>query len=136
VRPLGHPPASTVRLGYALSFAQADTGAAEAALDTARECAARFPVPHANLVFAEAYALEKLRRFREAAAAYRRCLALDGVPSSQQVLTGVTTDLARLRLGVVLAAAGDVAEARVVLARVSGPWTDDAKRIVAGLGGR
>lgn len=101
-RPAGHPATSTVRLGYALSFAQADTGAPEAALVTARECAARFPVPHANLVFAEAYALEKLRRYAEAAEAYRRCLALDGVPSSQQVLTGVTSDLARLRLGIVL----------------------------------
>lgn len=133
VRPLGHPPTSTVRLGYALSFAQADTGAAEAALVTARECAAHFPVPHANLCFAEAYALEKLRRYGEAAEAYRRCLVLDGVPSSQQVLTGVTNDLARLRLGVVLAAAGDVGEARAHLARVSGSWADEAKRIATGL---
>jgi len=133
VRPLGHPPTSTVRLGFALSFAQADTGAPEAALHTARECAARFPVPHANLVFAEAYALEKLRRFGEAAALYRRCLALDGVPSSQQVLTGVTSDLAQLRLGVVLAAVGDLDEARASFARVSGPWAGEASRIAAGL---
>jgi Flp pilus assembly protein TadD len=105
-RPAGHPAISTVRLGYALSVAQADTGAPAAALATARECAARFPVPHANLVFAEAYALEKLRRFSEAADAYRRCLALDGAPSSQQVLTGVTSHLARQRLGIVYAAQG------------------------------
>lgn len=133
VRPAGHPPDSTVRLGYALSFAQADTGAPEAALTTARECAARFPVEHANLTFAEAYALEKLRCFDEAEPAYLRCLALDGAPSSQQVLSGVTSHLARLRLGVVAAARGHVAAARGHLDQVGGPWAAEAARLRAAL---
>ncbi len=101
VRPAGDPPASTVRLGYALSFAQTDTGAPLAALRTALECAARFPAEHPNLVFAAAYACEKLGRYAEAAEAYSRCLALDGVPTSQHVLTGVTGDLAHQRLAIV-----------------------------------
>ena len=101
VRPAGDPPASTVRLGYALSFAQADTGAPLAALQTALECAARFPSEHPNLVFAAGYACEKLGQYTAAAEAYSRCLALDGVPTSQHVLTGVTGDLARQRLAIV-----------------------------------
>lgn len=129
VRPAGHPPESTVRLGYALAFAQADTGAPEAALATARDCAARFPVEHPNLVFAEAYALEKLRRLDEAEARYTRCLALHGVPSSQQVLSGVTSDLALLRRAGVRAARGRTAEALADLERTGGPWVADAARL-------
>ncbi|MEZ6014397.1 MAG: glycosyltransferase family 2 protein [Planctomycetota bacterium] len=136
VRPAGHPAPSTVRLGYALSFAQADTNAAEAALYTARECAARFPVEHPNLVFAEAYALEKLGRFDEAAARYGRCLTLHGVDSSQQVLSGVTGDLARLRLAVVHAARGALEEAARLLPHVGGPWAPEARRLAAAIAQR
>jgi len=133
VRPAGDPPTSTVRLGYALAFAQADTGAPEAALATARECAARFPAEHPNLVFAAAYASEKLGRNREAAEGYQRCLALDGRPSSQHVLSGVTGDFARLRLGIVQAAAGDKEAARRWLAAVGGPWRAEAERVALAL---
>lgn len=121
-RPAGHPAVSTVRLGYALSFAQSDTGAPEPALRTARECAARFVCDHANLVFAEAYALEKLGRTDEAAARYGRCLELHGIDSSQQVLTGVTSDLARWRLAELAFARGDHAEALAHLRDVGGAW--------------
>lgn len=136
VRPIGEPPESTVRLGYALSFAQADEGAPDAALRTAREAAERFPAEHPNLAFAEAYALEKLGRLDEAAQGYERCLALAGARSSQQVLSGVTGDLARLRLGTVAARRGDRARALVWLADVGGPWAEEARRLRASLGGR
>lgn len=67
-RPPGQLPMNTIRLGYALSFAQSETGAPDAALQTAREAASRCPHEHPNLVFAEAHALEKLDRLDEARA--------------------------------------------------------------------
>jgi len=133
VRPAGYLPMSTVRLGYALAFAQVDTGAPEAALRTARACAARFPIRHPNLAFVEAYALERLERFDEAIAAYAVCLELGGTESSQQILTGVTGDLALLRVAYVLRAQRRHQDAAEVARRVGGAWRVEAQGLLATL---
>lgn len=121
-RPAGHLPPNTIRIGYALSFAQAETGAPEAALATARETGARSFHEHPNLVFAEAHALDKLGRLGEARERYERCLALHGQVFAQPVLPGLTSDLARLRLADVALRAGDAPTALDHASRVGGSW--------------
>jgi tetratricopeptide (TPR) repeat protein len=121
-RPAGHLPLNTVRLGYALSFAQSETGAAEAALESARSTALRTLHEHPNLVFAEAHALDKLERRAEARERYGRCLALDGEVFAQPVLPGLTNDLSRLRLADLALRDDQPARALELLINVGGAW--------------
>jgi len=117
-RPTGHLAANTVRLGYALSFAQTELGAPAAALETARVCGARSYHEHPNLVFAEAHALDRLERLAEARGCYERCLALDGQAFAQPVLPGLTGDLARFRLADVVLREGSGERTLVLLAQL------------------
>lgn len=130
-RPAGHLPANTIRLGYALSFAQSETGAPEAALESARACNARSFHEHPNLVFAEAHALEKLGRLAEARARYERCLALDGQVFAQPVLPGLTSDLGRLRVADIALREGDTARSLELLEQVAGAWRFKATLLAA-----
>ena len=130
-RPAGHLPLNTVRLGYALSFAQAETGAAEAAVQSARACAVRTLHEHPNLVFAEAHALDKLERRAEARECYGRCLALDGQVFAQPVLPGLTNDLAHLRLADLALRDGDPARVLELLEHVGGAWRFKALLLAA-----
>ncbi|MEZ6017766.1 MAG: glycosyltransferase family 2 protein [Planctomycetota bacterium] len=121
-RPPGQLPMNTIRLGYALSFAQSETGAPDAALQTAREAASRCPHEHPNLVFAEAHALEKLDRLDEARARYERCLALDGQVFAQPVLPGLTGDLTRLRLADIALRQGAPERSLELIESIAGSW--------------
>jgi len=130
-RPAGHLPLNTIRLGYALSFAQVETGAPEAALDTARAAAARALHEHPNLVFAEAHALDRLERLADAKLRYERCLALDGQVFAQPVLPGLTNDLARLRLADVALRQGRPSDALALTDQVGGGFRFKATLLAA-----
>jgi tetratricopeptide (TPR) repeat protein len=130
-RPAGHLPLNTVRLGYALSFAQAETGAPSAALESARACADRTLHEHPNLVFAEARALDKLEHREEARECYGRCLALDGQVFAQPVLPGLTSDLSRLCLADLALRDGDPERALELAERVGGAWQFKALLLAA-----
>ena len=130
-RPEGHLPLNTARIGYALSFAQVETGDPAAALDTAQRAAERMIYEHPNLTYAEGFALEKLGRGDEAIARYRRCLELHGVELAQPVLPGLTSDLARLRIAEIAFLAGRLEEARNEVRQVGGAWTIKGRFLAA-----